>query len=84
MDSHGGTATASDTTTVPQPPPSTGKLVTILSIDGGGIRGLIPSTIIAFLEAKLQARVQIKPPLKSSTYTTAPTMSYVHHSIFCS
>jgi hypothetical protein len=28
--------------------------------------------------------VQIKPPLKSSTYTTAPTMSYVHHSIFCS
>ncbi|WVZ50428.1 hypothetical protein U9M48_001681 [Paspalum notatum var. saurae] len=40
--------------TVPQPPPSTGKLVTILSIDGGGIRGLIPATIIAYLEAKFQ------------------------------
>jgi patatin-like phospholipase/acyl hydrolase len=40
--------------TVPQPPPSKGKLITILSIDGGGIRGLIPATIIAYLEAKLQ------------------------------
>ncbi|GJN04891.1 hypothetical protein PR202_ga22471 [Eleusine coracana subsp. coracana] len=39
---------------VPQPPPWTGKLITILSIDGGGIRGLIPATIIAYLEAKLQ------------------------------
>ncbi|KAJ4762010.1 Patatin [Rhynchospora pubera] len=35
-------------------PPSMGKLITILSIDGGGIRGLIPATILAFLEAKLQ------------------------------
>ncbi|XP_062183325.1 patatin-like protein 1 isoform X2 [Phragmites australis] len=39
---------------VPQPPPSQGKLITVLSIDGGGIRGLIPATIIACLEAKLQ------------------------------
>ncbi|GJN04890.1 hypothetical protein PR202_ga22470 [Eleusine coracana subsp. coracana] len=39
---------------VPQPPPWTGKLITILSIDGGGIRGLIPATIIACLESKLQ------------------------------
>ncbi|KAF3327954.1 patatin-like protein 2 [Carex littledalei] len=35
-------------------PPSMGKLITILSIDGGGIRGLIPATLLAFLEAKLQ------------------------------
>ncbi|KAK1263227.1 hypothetical protein QJS04_geneDACA017461 [Acorus gramineus] len=35
-------------------PPTYGKLVTILSIDGGGIRGIIPATILAFLEAKLQ------------------------------
>ncbi|KAL6650915.1 hypothetical protein ACP70R_009840 [Stipagrostis hirtigluma subsp. patula] len=35
-------------------PPSHGRLVTVLSIDGGGIRGLIPATIIACLEAKLQ------------------------------
>ncbi|XP_062198214.1 patatin-like protein 1 [Phragmites australis] len=47
------TSSAADST-VPQPPPSQGKLITILSIDGGGIRGLIPATIIAFLEAKLQ------------------------------
>jgi hypothetical protein len=45
---------ASPPVDVPQPPPSTGKLVTVLSIDGGGIRGLIPATIIAYLEAKLQ------------------------------
>ncbi|CAO2146599.1 unnamed protein product [Urochloa humidicola] len=45
---------AANKTRVAQPPPSTGKLITILSIDGGGIRGLIPATIIAFLEAKLQ------------------------------
>ncbi|KAJ6811432.1 patatin-like protein 2 [Iris pallida] len=30
------------------------KLVTIISIDGGGIRGIIPGTILAFLESKLQ------------------------------
>ena len=30
------------------------KLVTVLSIDSGGIRGIIPATILAFLEAKLQ------------------------------
>ncbi|KAJ3675255.1 hypothetical protein LUZ60_004297 [Juncus effusus] len=36
------------------PPPTLGKLITILSIDGGGIRGLIPATILTFLETKLQ------------------------------
>ncbi|KAF5175281.1 Patatin, partial [Thalictrum thalictroides] len=35
-------------------PPTYGNLVTILSIDGGGIRGIIPGTILAFLESKLQ------------------------------
>ncbi|BBG92606.1 phospholipase A 2A [Prunus dulcis] len=28
--------------------------VTVLSIDGGGIRGIIPSILLAFLESKLQ------------------------------
>ncbi|KAL6654177.1 hypothetical protein ACP70R_007642 [Stipagrostis hirtigluma subsp. patula] len=51
--SSNGTATAADTT-APTPPPSQGRLITVLSIDGGGIRGLIPATIIACLEAKLQ------------------------------
>ncbi|KAK6232947.1 hypothetical protein SCA6_003020 [Theobroma cacao] len=31
-----------------------GKLITILSIDGGGVRGIIPRTILAFLESQLQ------------------------------
>ncbi|KAG6674691.1 patatin-like protein 2 [Carya illinoinensis] len=30
------------------------NFITILSIDGGGIRGLIPATILAFLESQLQ------------------------------
>ncbi|KAF8394708.1 hypothetical protein HHK36_020925 [Tetracentron sinense] len=30
------------------------KLITILSIDGGGVRGIIPGTILAFLESELQ------------------------------
>ncbi|WCJ35388.1 Patatin-like protein 2 [Euphorbia peplus] len=38
----------------PLQPPTYGNLVTILSIDGGGIRGIIPGTILAFLEAELQ------------------------------
>jgi len=46
MDSNG--------TAVLAPPPSQGRLITVLNIDGGGIRGLIPATIIACLEAKLQ------------------------------
>ncbi|KAE8126198.1 hypothetical protein FH972_020939 [Carpinus fangiana] len=35
-------------------PPTYGNLITVLSIDGGGIRGLIPGTILSFLEAELQ------------------------------
>ncbi|KVI01469.1 Acyl transferase/acyl hydrolase/lysophospholipase [Cynara cardunculus var. scolymus] len=35
-------------------PPAYGKLITVLSIDGGGIRGLIPAIILEFLEAQLQ------------------------------
>ncbi|KAL8031746.1 hypothetical protein ABFS82_13G046800 [Erythranthe guttata] len=31
-----------------------GKLITVLSIDGGGVRGLIPAVILAFLESELQ------------------------------
>jgi patatin-like phospholipase/acyl hydrolase len=30
----------------------------VLSIDGGGVRGIIPGTILAFLEEKLQVRVR--------------------------
>ena len=31
-----------------------GKMVTVLSIDGGGIRGIIPGALLGFLESKLQ------------------------------
>ncbi|XP_057482754.1 patatin-like protein 1 [Actinidia eriantha] len=34
--------------------PTEGNMVTVLSIDGGGIRGIIPGTILAYLESKLQ------------------------------
>ncbi|KAF5806545.1 putative patatin-like phospholipase domain, Acyl transferase/acyl hydrolase/lysophospholipase [Helianthus annuus] len=35
-------------------PANKGKLITVLSIDGGGIRGIIPATILALLESQLQ------------------------------
>ncbi|PRQ27634.1 putative galactolipase [Rosa chinensis] len=34
--------------------PTYGNLVTVLSIDGGGIRGIIPGTLLSFLESELQ------------------------------
>lgn len=39
---------------VANPPPSRRKIISVLSIDGGGVRGIIPGTILAFLESKLQ------------------------------
>ncbi|KAL6859092.1 hypothetical protein ACP4OV_018094 [Aristida adscensionis] len=36
------------------PSPAYGSIVTVLSIDGGGVRGIIPGTILAFLEEQLQ------------------------------
>ncbi|XP_071742667.1 patatin-like protein 2 [Rutidosis leptorrhynchoides] len=38
----------------PLQPPTYGNLITILSIDGGGVRGIIPSVILDFLESELQ------------------------------
>ncbi|XVF06375.1 hypothetical protein REPUB_Repub06bG0042800 [Reevesia pubescens] len=32
------------------------KVITVLSIDGGGVRGLIPATILDFLESELKRR----------------------------
>lgn len=39
---------------VAMPPPNTGTLITILTIDGGGIRGIIPGVILSYLESQLQ------------------------------
>lgn len=46
-------------TIVPFQPPTFGNLITILSIDGGGIRGIIPGTILNFLESELQVLLYI-------------------------
>ncbi|KAE8100643.1 hypothetical protein FH972_018521 [Carpinus fangiana] len=35
-------------------PPTHGNLITVLSIDGGGVRGIIPGIILGFLESELQ------------------------------
>jgi patatin-like phospholipase/acyl hydrolase len=45
---------ASTLSTPRSPRPAYGSIVTVLSIDGGGVRGIIPGTILAFLEEKLQ------------------------------
>ena len=39
--------------------PTYGNLITILSIDGGGIRGIIPAVILSFLESELQVLTTI-------------------------
>ncbi|XP_076883168.1 patatin-like protein 3 isoform X2 [Bidens hawaiensis] len=36
-------------------PPTSGNLITILNIDGGGIRGIIPGVILEYLESEIQA-----------------------------
>ncbi|XP_014515104.1 patatin-like protein 3 [Vigna radiata var. radiata] len=38
------------------PPPSYGDRVSILSIDGGGIRGIIPATVLDYLDKALKAK----------------------------
>lgn len=43
-----------ETANVPVRPPTFGNLITVLSIDGGGIRGIIPGVILDFLELELQ------------------------------
>ncbi|CAI9110133.1 OLC1v1010109C2 [Oldenlandia corymbosa var. corymbosa] len=52
------TLTLLTTLTLLKPPTTVaftkGRLATVLSIDGGGVRGIIPGTILAFLESKLQ------------------------------
>ncbi|WOL12885.1 patatin-like protein 2 isoform X1 [Canna indica] len=43
------------------------KMVTVLSIDGGGVRGIIPATILAFLEATLQ-EIDGRPDARIADY----------------
>ena len=59
-----------------------GKMVTVLSIDGGGIKGIIPGTILAFLESKLQVHTLNKTYLiivwgsLKTLSSTIPNVSY--------
>ena len=48
--------------------PAHGSQITVLSIDGGAIRGIIPGTILAFLESELQVE---KKTSSFSTYYNA-------------
>ncbi|XP_028240801.1 patatin-like protein 1 [Glycine soja] len=41
---------------LPLPSPSYGNHTTILSIDGGGIRGIIPATVLEYLDKALKAK----------------------------
>ncbi|XP_027906065.1 patatin-like protein 1 [Vigna unguiculata] len=40
----------------PLPPPNFGDRVSVLSIDGGGIRGIIPATVLVYLDNALKAK----------------------------
>ncbi|CAH9083285.1 unnamed protein product [Cuscuta epithymum] len=44
-----------------------GKVISILAIDGGGVRGIIPGTILAFLEAQLQ-KIEGNPNARIADY----------------
>lgn len=62
-------------------PPTYGNLITVLSIDGGGIRGIIPATILSFLEAQLQVFVLINIV---TVITSSPIPKvYVLHNYEC-
>ncbi|XP_040369835.1 patatin-like protein 3 isoform X3 [Rosa chinensis] len=49
-------ASTSRTTSLQVQPPRYGNLITVLSIDGGGIRGIIPGVLLTYLESQLQER----------------------------
>ncbi|CAH9122438.1 unnamed protein product [Cuscuta epithymum] len=44
-----------------------GKVISILAIDGGGVRGIIPGTVLAFLEAQLQ-KIEGNPNARIADY----------------
>jgi patatin-like phospholipase/acyl hydrolase len=57
-----------------KPKGTPGKHITILSIDGGGVRGLIPATILAELEGRLQVH---KNTHTQKSHTALKSTGYV-------
>ncbi len=51
----------------------TGKRLAILSIDGGGVRGIIPALILEVLEGYLQVKIFGAHPAQKSRFFTHPT-----------
>jgi patatin-like phospholipase/acyl hydrolase len=49
-------------------------MYTILSIDGGGIRGIIPGQVLVTLEEKLTRKISQNPALQAK-FPTAPRLS---------
>jgi hypothetical protein len=65
------------------PPPSKGNLITVLSIDGGVVKGIIPATFLAFLESKLQVNstvhvYYVQPSCFSHVISIIVTNSFDH------
>lgn len=51
--------TAMENVSSPEIPVSKDEnFITVLSIDGGGIRGIIPGVLLAYLESQLQVNIQ--------------------------
>ncbi|TKY70561.1 Patatin protein 3 [Spatholobus suberectus] len=65
------------------PAPKYENLITVLSIDGGGIRGIIPGVILAYLESQLQMAMEpaLDVPLSDICIATsaAPTFLPAHY-----
>ncbi|KAJ1256653.1 hypothetical protein BS78_K338500 [Paspalum vaginatum] len=60
-------ATISRVASAAATPPAYGNIITVLSIDGGGVRGIIPGTILGFLEEKLQ-EIDEQPDARIADY----------------
>ena len=71
-----------EATSVPLQPPTYGNFITVLSIDGGGIRGLIPGTILSFLESELQVYITFRACMQNDyNYTFRKKKFNIHK--FC-
>lgn len=59
-----------------------GDKITVLSIDGGGIRGIIPATILSFLESKLQVCTEITSSFNVVNYIEENLSIFLYGRLF--